>query len=50
MVRGLSPQHCRVLELLRDGHRAADIARRLDIHEKVIQRLRDQLRRHLESS
>jgi RNA polymerase sigma factor (sigma-70 family) len=50
LTQGLPPPHRRVLELLRDGYQAKDIAHRLGIHEKVIQRLRDRLRRHLEAS
>jgi RNA polymerase sigma factor (sigma-70 family) len=49
MIRGLPPGHRRVLELLRDGHSHVEIAEKLGVDRKVIQRLLEHLEFHLES-
>ncbi len=49
IIKGLPPGHCRVLELLRDGHSHTAIADHLGIHRKVIQRLLEHLQEHLET-
>jgi RNA polymerase sigma factor (sigma-70 family) len=49
MIRGLPPGHCRVLELLRDGHSHVEIAETLGVDRKVIQRLLEHLEFHLET-
>lgn len=47
ITRGLPPGHVGVLALLRDGHSPVEISRRLGIHPKVIQRLRERLQHYL---
>jgi RNA polymerase sigma-70 factor (ECF subfamily) len=44
LLRRLPPGHKRVLELLREGHTHTEIADRLGIDRKVIQRLLDRLK------
>lgn len=44
LVGGLPDAHRQVLEMLRDGHSYDDIARRLDVHPKTVQRLLQRLR------
>ena len=39
LLQGQPPQYRRVLEMLRQGHSHREIAERLDLHPKVIQRL-----------
>jgi RNA polymerase sigma factor (sigma-70 family) len=43
MLRGLPPQHQRMLELLREGYTHEEIAQNLGIYTKVIQRLLQKL-------
>jgi DNA-directed RNA polymerase specialized sigma24 family protein len=47
ITRGLPAGHVGVLELLRDGHAPLEISRRLGVHAKVIQRLRERLQHYL---
>jgi DNA-binding NarL/FixJ family response regulator len=44
LTRNLPPAHLRVLELLREGHTNIEIADRLGIDRKAIQRIIDRLR------
>jgi RNA polymerase sigma-70 factor (ECF subfamily) len=48
IIAGLPPVHVRVLELIRDGHSQVEIAERLKINLKFIQRLVNRLRDHME--
>jgi RNA polymerase sigma-70 factor (ECF subfamily) len=45
--KGQTPQICELLELLRQGHTHAEVARRLQLHPKMIQRLLHKLRQRL---
>lgn len=45
LMEGQPPQVCQVLEMLRDGHTHHEIAERLQLHPKMIQRLLGKLRR-----
>jgi RNA polymerase sigma factor (sigma-70 family) len=47
MVRNLPPGHIRILELLRDGHSHVEIAEKLGLHRRVIQRLLAHLQHHM---
>jgi RNA polymerase sigma-70 factor (ECF subfamily) len=47
MIQGLPPGHRRILELLREGHSHVDIAEKLGLHRRVIQRLLHHLERHM---
>jgi RNA polymerase sigma-70 factor (ECF subfamily) len=49
LIEGLKPGHVRALELLREGHSHVDVARMLGVHRKVIQRLLEQLHRHMDA-
>jgi RNA polymerase sigma-70 factor (ECF subfamily) len=44
LLRNLPPGHRRILELLREGHSQAEIADRLAVDRKAVQRLIDRLR------
>jgi hypothetical protein len=48
IVAGLPPAHCRVLELLRDGHSQVEISRALGVDVRLIQRLLNRLRYYLD--
>lgn len=48
LIAGQPEGHVRVLELLRDGHSVAEISERLNLHVKVIRRLRNRLQDYLE--